>query len=279
MRAMLAQKKTAEAPKRPTFKLVKPPQELDKLEIVWNIALHCQNAAVVPKAIDFLIKVYYNLDGDLDTQRIAIQDGFIAKCMEIIQTNQGNDAIVMRVIEILKHIMCEAERKGTAGVKPHNSLLKGELLDRIHIKNKASPNVSSLIISIYSNTTFWELKQQVAGHLGLSPKYLKLQRSNGKAIKEVENGKTLAQLNFTPYEQLTALKINIEEEVPHAPLVDAQGKLTEKTRKIFNEWFDMYSNENDMMTPETCALFIKGCTGDQPALSDDRIVTMFKTYD
>lgn len=187
---------------------------------MWNIALHCQNPAVVPKAIEFLIKVYYNLDGDMDGQRIGIQDSLIAKCIEIIDSNKENEAIIIRVIEILKHIMCEAERKGTAGVKPHNSLLKGELLDRIHIKNKASPNVSSLIVSIYSNTTFWEFKKQVAGRLGLSPKYLKLQRSNGKAIKEVENGKTLAQLGLSPYEQLTAVKINIEEEVPNAPLVD-----------------------------------------------------------
>lgn len=156
----------------------------------------------------------------MDGQRIGIQDSLIAKCIEIIDSNKENEAIIIRVIEILKHIMCEAERKGTAGVKPHNSLLKGELLDRIHIKNKASPNVSSLIVSIYSNTTFWEFKKQVAGRLGLSPKYLKLQRSNGKAIKEVENGKTLAQLGLSPYEQLTAVKINIEEEVPNAPLVD-----------------------------------------------------------
>jgi EF hand len=33
------------------------------------------------------------------------------------------------------------------------------------------------------------------------------------------------------------------------------------------------------MTPETCALFIKGCTGEYPTLSDDRIVNMFNTYD
>jgi Ca2+-binding EF-hand superfamily protein len=34
-----------------------------------------------------------------------------------------------------------------------------------------------------------------------------------------------------------------------------------------------------MMTPETCALFIKGCTGEHPAITDERIVSMFKTYD
>lgn len=33
------------------------------------------------------------------------------------------------------------------------------------------------------------------------------------------------------------------------------------------------------MTKETCALFIKGCTGEHPSLTDDRIVNLFKTYD
>jgi hypothetical protein len=37
--------------------------------------------------------------------------------------------------------MEEAEKKGTSDVRPHRSLLKGELLDKIIIKNKASPNI------------------------------------------------------------------------------------------------------------------------------------------
>jgi hypothetical protein len=40
IKSIQAQKK-AESTKLPTFKLVKAPSELDKLEIVWNIALHC----------------------------------------------------------------------------------------------------------------------------------------------------------------------------------------------------------------------------------------------
>lgn len=63
------------------------------------------------------------------------------------------------------------------------------------------------------------------------------------------------------------------------PLVDSSGKLVEKAKIIFNEWFDMYSNENGKMTKETCALFIKGCTGEPPLLTDDRIQNMFKNYD
>lgn len=33
------------------------------------------------------------------------------------------------------------------------------------------------------------------------------------------------------------------------------------------------------MTKETCALFIKGCTGEYPTVNDDRIANLFKTYD
>jgi hypothetical protein len=230
--------------KTPNFKLVKEPAELDKLEIVWNIALQCQNPQVTQKASDFLIKVYYSLDADLNPQRIGIQDQLIGKCMEILASNSQNESIAVRVIEIIKHIMFEAEKKGTGDVRPHNALLKGELLDRITVKNRASPNVQFLLISIYSNTTFWEFKSQVSKKLGLTPKYLKLQRANGKAIKDVDNGKTLAELGFSTNEQLTAFKINIVEEVPNAPLTGPDGRLTEKASKIFNEWFDLYSDEN-----------------------------------
>ena len=85
------QKADNEKAKTPVFKVLKNPAELDKLQIVWNIALYCQNEEVVPKAIDFLIKVYYNLDGDLDGSRIDIQDSLITKCMEILQTQASLD--------------------------------------------------------------------------------------------------------------------------------------------------------------------------------------------
>jgi len=39
-----------------------------------------------------------------------------------------------RVIDIIKHIIYEAEKKGTGDVQPHNAVLKGELLERIQIK-------------------------------------------------------------------------------------------------------------------------------------------------
>ena len=58
---------------------------------------------------------------------------------------ESNDSgTIKRVIEIIKNVIYEAEKKGTGDVKPHNALLKGELLERIHIKNKASPKTASI---------------------------------------------------------------------------------------------------------------------------------------
>jgi hypothetical protein len=51
-------------------------------------------------------------------------------------------------------------------------------------------------MSIYSNTTFWEFKKEIAKRLDLAPKYLKIEKLSGSAIKDTDNGKTLAELGF-----------------------------------------------------------------------------------
>lgn len=48
----------------------------------------------------------------------------------------NDEFTIKRAIEIIKHVIYEAEKKGTGDVKPHNALLKGELLDKITIKNR-----------------------------------------------------------------------------------------------------------------------------------------------
>jgi len=190
-----------------------------------------------------------------------------------------DENVISRVIEIIRNIIIEAEKKGTSEVRPHSALLKGELLERIVIKNKASPNISQITVSIYSNSTFWDFKRKIAERLSLGPKYLKLVGPSGKAYKDTEHGRTLAELGLQTGIQLTAEKIQIVEEIPNAPLTDTTGKLTERTTKIFNDWFDLYSDENSKMTKETCCRFIKGCTGELPSTSDERVLNMFKTYD
>lgn len=51
-------------------------------------------------------------------------------------------------------------------------------------------------MSVYSNCTVWEFRKEVAKFYDLAPKYLKLERFNGDVIKDLDNGKTLAQLGF-----------------------------------------------------------------------------------
>jgi hypothetical protein len=93
-------------------------------------------------------------------------------------------------------------------VKPHNALLKGELLENITIKNKASTKGKSLLLKIYSNATVWEFKKEVSRLLDLAPKYLKLEIGVGnRVVKETEHGKTLAQLGLQSGDFVSAYKI------------------------------------------------------------------------
>ena len=66
--------------------------------------------------------------------------------------------------------------------------------------------------------------------LDLAPKYLRLEKEDGTVIKDLENGKTLSQLNFTTDEVLTAYKIFIEENIQEAPLIGPDGKITDRAR-------------------------------------------------
>lgn len=261
------------------FKLSVVPAELQQVEIVWNMALNSENPKVVPKAIDFLIKVYYNLNSDLDDKKLEVQDSLIEECMRIVR--EAKDArTICRVMKIIQSIIEETEKKGTGDVKPHNAILKGELLDNIIIKNKASNKGKNILVTIYSNATVWEFKKVVAKMLDLAPKYLKLEiSSSNKVISQNENGKTLAQLGLQSNDIVFAYKQQVDEEIPNAPLIGQDNKLSEKAKQIFNEMFDMYSDEQGAMTKETCTKFIKGCTNEQPLPNDERILTMFKVYD
>ena len=99
----------------------------------------------------------------------------------------------------------ESEKYGTGDVKSHSALLKGELLDRITVKDKANFKMNSLKISIYANATVWELKKQVAKQLDLGPQHVRLLYGTAnKEIKDIENGKTLSDLDFKNDEVVTA---------------------------------------------------------------------------
>ena len=57
--------KQIEEESTPEFKIVKNPSELLQIDIIWDIALNCQNEKVIPKALEFLIKIYSSVDASL----------------------------------------------------------------------------------------------------------------------------------------------------------------------------------------------------------------------
>ena len=60
---------------------------------------------------------------------------------------------------------------------------------------------------------------------------------------------------------ITAKKIKVEEEIPVLSLTQ-NGEFVPRAKEIFNEWFTMYSDENDQMTPVSACNFLKGATNE-----------------
>jgi hypothetical protein len=119
----------------PNFKIVIKPSQLDCSDLIWTVVLNSEVEEVIPKAIGFLIKTHICLDEGLHDEAPTIIQDLIQKCMKLLQEDNQSSKLVKRVLLILKSIIKESEKRGTGGVQPHNAILKGELLDRIIIKN------------------------------------------------------------------------------------------------------------------------------------------------
>ena len=81
-----------------------------------------------------LVNCYVMLHEEMAESRNSILQDFIARCFELMQTD---DAVtVKRIVRILAATIKISEKKGTAGVQPHNALLLGEELDRVIVNYK-----------------------------------------------------------------------------------------------------------------------------------------------
>ena len=268
------------------FKVYKDPATLAGLDLMWSIALQCETEAVQAKSIDFLIQVYHNLSADLDDIKMQIDEDFLNTCFAKLKAIQADETIeksvqqtmICRLIDIIKQLIYESERNGTAGLRPHGALLRGQLLEGIKVKNniKITRNTSVIELQLYSNTTIWELKKEVARLTDLSAMYVRLSR-HGEEIDDVNNGKTLYDLKFAHGETLVANKKSADD-IPEAPLLNSENNLTPEAKRIFREWFAEYSTDGFMNTQQ-CADFIKSCTGEPVRATDDRISGLFKQYD
>jgi hypothetical protein len=181
---------------------------------------------------------------------------------------------------ILRSVIQESEKKGAGDVQPHNAILKGESLDRIIIKNQTRPNQANLVVRVLTSATVWEFVDKVSRMIDLAPHYVEFRLGDGSLIKDTDYGKTLGEISFKNYDIVTVKKLDFEDEVISAHVIDPEtNELTERATVIFSEWFDAYSNEEGFMTPETTTLFIQGATNEVVPLEDARIQGLFKVYD
>jgi len=97
-------------------------------------------------------------------------------------------------------------------VRPHQAILKGELLDRILIKYM-SPETNvwgeekverAIVFKLYTSCTVWELKSEVARMLSLTPKYLELEIPGKILLKEKQHGMSIQELGLRNNSIITA---------------------------------------------------------------------------
>jgi hypothetical protein len=55
-----------------TFKINCDPTQLTNLEMVWTLALECDDAEVVPKSVAFLVNCYLSLADAQENQRVPV---------------------------------------------------------------------------------------------------------------------------------------------------------------------------------------------------------------
>ena len=195
--------------------------------------------------------------------------------------NKTNEDEVIRVIGLVKNIITETEKFGTGGIRPHSAILNGPLLDSITIANFATHGKQApkkFVFSMFSNNTVFDLKNLLAKELGLTTDYVRIVRYTGQTdLADYENGRTFAEMKFKPNEQFNVYKKQMTS-IQKAPLVLSDGSVSPEARKIFIEWFNMFSTDQKM-SPEQAAEFVRSCTEDNCRADDPRIINLFNTHD
>ncbi len=184
--------------------------------------------------------------------------------------------IIKKCLLVLKIMIEESEKKGTARVKSHSGLLKRKILKfNVSSSTKKAENCT---VKLYGNTTMWDLKEIVAKKSKVCVDFLKLQIGKRELIN-TDHGRTVIDMNMKEDEEIKLSLNTLDSIIPRAELC-VKGEVVPEVVEIFKKWFGIYSADGKM-SPEHCANFTRDVTehATNVMVSDSRVTGLFSKYD
>ena len=256
------------------------PNNLKGFPELIKLIFENENPEIIKRGNDLINKLYCNNSDEL-----------VDLCLEQINNSNNNINIVLRSISILKKLIYINEENGTANVIPHFALLKGETIIIRFINDEKSNSYFELKMN--DNDTIYDMKKNLTKKLNYHTDFLKLElllpddnndnsnysyNNNRIEIERKDNGKTLKEMNFSinRINEIYFQKNNLENSIPRKDILDKDNKnVIGEVKKIFNEWFDKYSEDNKMYV-KNIIKFIKDTTKsiEEIEANDKRVVNL-----
>ena len=174
------------------------PASLQHLDIIWQIVLQSEVKSVYEPAINLLVYSHLSTEGSRysEEQRSQQLSAFLTKCFDLIKPESNPSSFMVgRVTRLITEVIHQSEKSGMMGLRPHRSILKGELLDRIIVRYMNQPHRWSderveraFVLKLYTSCTVWEFKSEVSKLLGLAPKYIEFEFPGKVIIDDKQHG-------------------------------------------------------------------------------------------
>ena len=247
------------------------PNDLKGFPELIKLIFENENPDIIKRGNDLINKLYHR-NGDK----------LVDLCLEQINNSNNKINIVLRAISILKKLIYLDEQNGTADVIPHFELMKGE---DVIIKFINDNGNDSYNIKMNDNNTIYDMKKKLTQIINYHTDFLKLELKknddnnnnysnyyyNRIEIERKDKGKTLKEMNFKDNNNINEVYYqsnNLEMSIPNKDILDEDKNVIEEVKKIFNEWFDKYSEDNKMYK-RNIAEFIKDATKSREDISYD----------
>ena len=198
---------------------------------------------------------------------------------QIVSSDAKSDSkhnIIKKCLRVLKIMIEESEKKGTARVKSHFGLQKRKIM-KFKVTSQTS-RVEDCVVRVYGNTTMWDLKEIIANKSKVCVDFIKLQ-INKEELVNTDHGKTVIDMKMNDGDELKLSLNSLDTLITQVELTN-NNEVVPECMAVFNRWYDTYSTDEKMLK-EHVAKFLRDVTGskEMPSLEDPRIQGLFSSYD